>query len=422
MKFNEKLIKQLTNGEIAVENDFKNNDLLKSILNEAFPNEKDKCCNGCRKFYQIYGISQYIGLDRSSYSSIPIKDFIEEEIEEQIMNRNTEWMLDWTERNKEAFTIDYTIKGTKLPDIPIGTDFKIYKSQQLVKNTISKLRDLISFGKEIINNEIWIKADSINYIGNNFYLLKLSDLNNLTNNQMKEIDLRKDKYVVECRDINESTKVLNFIKNRTNDKWRCSYCINHLGDLDKDIQNNNYHYLIPKDCKDYPLLQFKEWEKLYNKQYNKMEKKIIGYKLIKEEYKVAVNSILDSIGNVLNYNNITVDPSTHNLLKQAGVLELWFTPIFQEEEIIVSMNGQFDLKINQDGIWHKSENIVEYVQLVNQDIIKVIEDLPKKLCGYDILLEVGEILTFKTGCEEKQTKLSNWKIVWEQYQKLINNN
>lgn len=65
-----------------------------------------------------------------------------------------------------------------------------------------------------------------------------------------------------------------------------------------------------------------------------MEKEIIRYKLIKPEYeKAALNiAIKDDCGWSENAAyNFTKDSNAHKRLKEAGVLDLWFEPVYKEE-------------------------------------------------------------------------------------------
>jgi hypothetical protein len=60
-----------------------------------------------------------------------------------------------------------------------------------------------------------------------------------------------------------------------------------------------------------------------------MEKKIIGYKLIKPEFKVPAQEIMQTIFST--DLEVTVEVCIYRL-KDAGVLDLWFEPVYEEEE------------------------------------------------------------------------------------------
>ena len=66
-----------------------------------------------------------------------------------------------------------------------------------------------------------------------------------------------------------------------------------------------------------------------------MEKKIIGYKLIKPEYEKAVNQITGTENLILhsqNY-NFQIDSIAYDRVVKAGVLDLWFEPVYKEDKI-----------------------------------------------------------------------------------------
>ena len=67
-----------------------------------------------------------------------------------------------------------------------------------------------------------------------------------------------------------------------------------------------------------------------------MDKKIIGYKLIKPEYKEAALKISNTVGNwensLMNYDISISQTGYINRLKNAGVLDLWFEPVYEAEE------------------------------------------------------------------------------------------
>lgn len=67
-----------------------------------------------------------------------------------------------------------------------------------------------------------------------------------------------------------------------------------------------------------------------------MNKEIIGYKLNKPEYKDAVNRITKlTLADDELYHSELNSPSYHKL-KEAGVLDLWFKPVFTGAELKIS--------------------------------------------------------------------------------------
>lgn len=71
-----------------------------------------------------------------------------------------------------------------------------------------------------------------------------------------------------------------------------------------------------------------------------MYKKLIGYKLIKPEYKEASDALLndacvkwDKAANFRGYYHLILNSETISNLKIAGVLDLWFEPVYEESVI-----------------------------------------------------------------------------------------
>ena len=72
-------------------------------------------------------------------------------------------------------------------------------------------------------------------------------------------------------------------------------------------------------------------------------KKIIGYKLIKPEYETAVLKLVNS-----SYDKLDTDKRGYDLyqdgcfiqmIKNAGVLDLWFEPVYEEKKKLPTING-----------------------------------------------------------------------------------
>ena len=68
-----------------------------------------------------------------------------------------------------------------------------------------------------------------------------------------------------------------------------------------------------------------------------MNKKIIGYKLIKPEYEKASDALLDNscvkwdkAENFRGYYHLILNSETISNLKKAGVLDLWFEPVYEQ--------------------------------------------------------------------------------------------
>jgi len=95
-------------------------------------------------------------------------------------------------------------------------------------------------------------------------------------------------------------------------------------------------------------------------------KKIIGYKLKEDckQFGLAAKSIT---GLGLDLDPITVRPPSagcdgtlcYRKLKEAGVLDLWFEPIYEEQKKTLNIrcnDGGFDIEVSKDGIFYAPDN------------------------------------------------------------------
>jgi hypothetical protein len=97
------------------------------------------------------------------------------------------------------------------------------------------------------------------------------------------------------------------------------------------ISSGGTHW-ISTDKTNLPSFSVKEFLK-----EETMEKKIIGYKLTKPEYEKAANQITGTENLILhsqNY-NFQIDTIAYDRVVKAGVLDLWFEPVYEEEKFKV---------------------------------------------------------------------------------------
>jgi hypothetical protein len=189
---------------------------------------------------------------------------------------------------------------------------------------------------------------------------------------------------------------------------------------------NSNSYLIEASWNNYKITHeftFEEFKQFFMKQ----EKEIIGYKLVKEEYKEAALKLCNTVSNwenVLAKYDISINQKNYiKKLTEAGVLKLWFEPVYVPEkpkEIIVNM-GEFNLTVKKDGIFHSSEDITSYVEGIVIWWENVMKSGNLKFGkNYDFLIPSTNITIEKSGCENKQTKLNQWINCWKEYEKLQN--
>lgn len=163
----------------------------------------------------------------------------------------------------------------------------------------------------------------------------------------------------------------------------------------------------------YTEITFEQFKKYVLKQET-MEKEIIGYKLIKHEYSDAAREIVD-LDLPLTVDRITPKTKTGNStvmydrLKKAGVLDLWFEPVYAASEQTVSMNGKFNLTIKGKKVFHQNEDITSFVESVGEDW----EHKIKNFSYNNYAFNVKDVILSKTGCQSQETYLSNWLKVYD---------
>lgn len=332
----------------------------------------------------------------------------------------------------------------------------------------------------IPSNNTWTH-DKYYLLENNYELIESSEF--IKNNNMEKIPIEKLKidaeYVVyldskkEWEKLNELcgfNVTINYWGQHCYSPWDKTY--SSLSSIkDPGIYKHN-----GKPSKIITINQIKEY----------MEQEIIGYKLTKPEYKEAALKICGISGFSISleydfkYNSVC-----STILKEAGVLDLWFEPVYKEEfkvgdwviatgenhtennknfptniawkiskiesdndkphiqyisvdkssttisgistdntsirkatpeEIekaktkVVRMGGEkgFDLTIHDKKIYHNNEDITGYVEVIytlyNSKNVKKIE-------GYDF--HIKDIILSKTGCENKETLLSEWLSLYD---------
>lgn len=139
------------------------------------------------------------------------------------------------------------------------------------------------------------------------------------------------------------------------------------------------------------------------------EATLIGYRLIKPEYAKAACTIAGykSFGESIRNGEI-IHTNTHariedfGKLDKAKVLDKWFEPVYKPLEAIWRMGGEngFDLIIRDKKVYHKNEDITRFVEKITGLETSYKEE------GYTIL--VKDVIFEKTGCENKETRLSEW--------------
>jgi len=81
--------------------------------------------------------------------------------------------------------IDFKVKGTSLPFIPKGTECrtKYFNDSTLNTKFLGDYTDLVSFGSKEYKNDVYILCDNIDYNGDNYFMIKESDIIKLAKEQ-----------------------------------------------------------------------------------------------------------------------------------------------------------------------------------------------------------------------------------------------
>jgi len=92
--------------------------------------------------------------------------------------------------------LDYTIKGTKLPFIPKGTEYRVVDWDSKTNNNQydCNRENHISFGYVYYKGDTYILCEKPEYKGKAYYMVKLSDIEKLTETKQEETMERKISY------------------------------------------------------------------------------------------------------------------------------------------------------------------------------------------------------------------------------------
>jgi hypothetical protein len=93
--------------------------------------------------------------------------------------------------------------------------------------------------------------------------------------------------------------------------------------------------------------------------------KIIGYKLVKQEYQNAAHFIAQ-----IKFNHIVYELEFINRLEKAGVLDLWFEPVYEKPEIPKGSDAEkfVDFINDKEIIEIKRECSTLIVKIINKKI------------------------------------------------------
>lgn len=114
---------------------------------------------------------------------------------------------------------DFKIKRTKLPTIPVGTEFRVVDWISENHFTSFEKPELISYGSKQYRGEDWILAEETNYGHDRYYMFKLKDIERLAAEQSELTELPKY-WVVRCDVKNPNwRKVIDYLNEIYDQGW-----------------------------------------------------------------------------------------------------------------------------------------------------------------------------------------------------------
>ncbi len=183
----------------------------------------------------------------------------------------------------------------------------------------------------------------------------------------------------------------------------------------RGLSSNGEHYCIEKVNKNFitvycnnPTSKTYTLEQLKQLDSNNMKKKITHYNLIKEDYKQAVMTILHS-RLWSDYPKLSSEFAI-NKMKEAGVLDIWFTAVYEPEkpkEKVITLSNDKSVKVTKEGLFAEGK-------LVNIMYIKSL------YCETNTFGDTGwelQINNFDIGCY-KNLNREDLRYILEAYKSL----
>lgn len=262
----------------------------------------------------------------------------------------------FVELSKEITMIDFKIPGTKLPTIPKGIEYRYVTGTEDVFTTS---RDyLVSYGSKTFKGEVYILAEGKSYSGDNYWSIKLSDIERLAKKQdiiPKESLKELPKYWVVKRDIDNPNwkKVIEYLNKQSGYKWRGD-AFNYYGiELSSRVSGVNFYNSIKLFNGDPTLLTIDEFLQLTSSKKTEMKQPTtITREQLESIHDIACSEWKDKIRKVAQVqpfgNIITLSPSYIGEMFKAAtktqlpVLEGIFGEQIEELDFRVGMDEKVD--------------------------------------------------------------------------------
>ena len=260
------------------------------------------------------------------------------------------------------------------------------------------------------------------YAGNNFPIYWCSTYNEVENREIISIkDFIQEEFVFP-----EKWCILRNEENyETVNKWFNNGLKNISNYTDKDwcVHYPNYgdfkgfkkgFHLSSTIKENYTEITFEQFQKyVLNKQDNNMEnKEIIGYKAPYDLYNGnikkgdLVTNLKDRYVNNTRFKEFEygVINKTDFWLVPKEIVETW-EPVYKSKEQVFNM-GSFEVVVKDGKAFHKNDDITTFVK----DLVGFYNGQVKSFGTYSAVLQ--DVIFSKTGCQNVQTKLSDWQKVY----------
>lgn len=159
---------------------------------------------------------------------------------------------------------------------------------------------------------------------------------------------------------------------------------------------------------EYTKLTFEQFEKYILKKENMRMKKLIGYKIIKPQY-IKASEIITNFPGLFDERkesslpaqgiHFTAGSACAMSLRAAGVLDLWFEPVYEEEIVVLSLGSpeKTNIKISKGKIVVEGTNEIALNQLhaIYQGLDRI---CCNELIGTEKRYPMQILKTVKIGC------------------------
>jgi hypothetical protein len=190
----------------------------------------------------------------------------------------------------------------------------------------------------------YVSENGASYLSKVFF----GNYTEITFEQFKKYVLKEPEFVLpEKWCVKDCAEVSQYAKN----KWGCRNIVyDRIYHEGKTRYNNEYTFIESVE-EGFTLLSLEEFKKYILKEENKMENKLIGYKL-KTDYIKCADAVLKLVGQDIKTNYILDITLTESVeaLKNLGILDLWFEEVYETVKSLPTINGYKGQKVDANSV------------------------------------------------------------------------